>query len=129
MYRKIAVAVLVGALNAVIVYVNGYALLDLTVDADGTRLIGIKAYHALGTFILGAGPVYLLLRYRLILPILLSGLFTTASLSDHVSGSMESFTPLYLGFWFIFVGILAIVAIVEYGARRGLSFYPPEPLF
>lgn len=128
MNKRIIIALLIGVSNAIIVYVNGYYLLNLTMDAEGIQLILYKLLQISGMFILGAGSSYLLLRYTLLLPITLTAIFTGYSLYDHVSPSMEGFTSLYLGVWFIFVIFVTIVAIIEYSTRRGLSFYSPGPL-
>lgn len=128
MHRRIAIAVLLGILNAVVVYFNGYHLLNITMDADGVQLVMYKSLQIFGMFTLGAGSSYLFLKYRLLLPVVLTGAFTAYSLYDHLSSSMEGFTSLYLGVWFVFLVFVAIVAIVEYGVRKGLSIYPPTPV-
>ncbi|APW96543.1 hypothetical protein CHINAEXTREME_01610 [Halobiforma lacisalsi AJ5] len=127
-YRRLAIAAAIGFLNAVIVYYNGYYLLNLSLDAEGIRLLGYKSLQAFGMFVLGAGSTYGLLRYTLVCPFALTVLFTAYSLYDHVSPAMEGFTPLYLGVWFVFVVVVALVATLEYGVRSGLAIYPPEPL-
>ncbi|AHZ21233.1 hypothetical protein E6P09_11575 [Haloferax mediterranei ATCC 33500] len=128
MNKRIGIAVAIGVINAVIVYFNGYYLLNLSMDAEGPQLFLYKFLQIFGMFVLGAGSSYLLLQYKLLLPGILTTVFTSYSLYDHFSPSMESFTPLYLGVWFVFVIFVGIVAILEYGIRRGLSIYPPNPL-
>lgn len=128
MNRRLTVSFVAGIVNALIVYVNGYVLLDLTLDATGIVLLTYKFLQFFGMFILGAGTAYLLLRFGLVFPIALTVFFTAYSLWDHFSAPMEGFTGLYLGLWFVAVAIITIAAAIEYGLRSGLSIYPPSPL-
>ncbi|WP_276253046.1 hypothetical protein [Halomontanus rarus] len=123
MDKRIVIAVLIGAANAIIVYVNGYYALNVTMDAEGLQLALYKLLQIGGMFILGAGSSYLLLRYKLLLPITLTAISTGYSLYDHIASSMEGFTSLYLGVWFVFVIFVVLAAIIEYGARRVGSMY------
>lgn len=95
-----------------------------------TRTVGMAVFvlsaHAAGMTLLGGGAIYLLLRFGLVTPAALVGLFTAWSLMDQFTG--DEFTGLYMGWWFFFVAPVAIAAIVEYGVRRWFQFYPPEPL-
>lgn len=102
---------------------------DMIPTNPPTESIGMAVFvlsvHAAGMALLGGGAIYLLLRFGLVTPAALVGLFTAWSLMDQFTG--DGFTELYLGWWFFFVAPVAIAAIVEYGVRRWFQFYPPEP--
>lgn len=128
MNRRLAIALAAGLLNAALVYGNGYLLLDLTMDATGLELFAYEALQFLGMFAIGAGSTYLLVRFSLVGPVAVAAFFAGFSLWDHFSASMKGFTSLYLGLWFVGLGLVALVALVEYGFRAGLGLFPPEPL-
>lgn len=122
------IAALAGLCNAALVSVNAFVLLNASVPAEGVRGASYGGYYLLGMGLVGGLPAYLLVRSGLVLPALFAIGFTSLSLGDHVSESMESFTPLYLAAWPVFVGVLAIAAALEFGLRWWLAGTAPEPL-
>lgn len=127
-YRRIGLSIAVGVIYAASMYLNAYVVLGYTLSGNALWwTVGI-AYQLIGMFVLAASSTYLLLRLGLLLPLLVTALFTALSVGDHFVAGLEDFTPLYLGIWFVFAGFVAAGAALEYGLRAGLSLYPPEPL-
>lgn len=130
--RRAALALLAGVAHATVV------LYVLFVGLSVTRAVShpvpfalTNAFSLLFLVLAGAVPAYLLLRYRLVVPPLLAGYLTWASLRDHLVGyQMEPFTPLYYNpiILFTVLCVVYVAAAVEYGLRDRLPLFPPKPL-
>jgi hypothetical protein len=57
-------------------------------------------------------------RHRLIAPATLLTLFIRIDVQTTFTASVEDPHALYFGGWFLYLGILLIVAGIEYGLRR-----------
>jgi hypothetical protein len=78
----------------------------------------LYVYGTVGTWLLAAVPLYLLVRHGLVAP---AALLTALVLFDafaEFSASVEDPHVLYFGAWFFFLGVLLVVAGVEWGLRR-----------
>lgn len=128
MNGHLRIALLAGLCNALLVIANGFVLLDASVPDEGLRAASYRVYYLVGMGLVGGFPAYLFVRSRLVLPVLIAVGLTALSLGDHVSESMESFTPLYLAAWPFFVGVLATAAALEFGVRWWLVGAPPAPI-
>lgn len=93
--------------------------------AIGTAVF-VLVTHVTGMALLGGGAIYLLLRFGLVSPVALVSLFTVRSLGEYFVGG--GFTELYVTLWGLFVGPVVVAAVLEYGVREWLVFYPPEPI-
>lgn len=93
--------------------------------AEGLYTLG---YFTIGMAVIGGVASYSLLRFSLVSPSVLVGLATVLSLADNVVTSGEAFTGVYMGWWYVFLVPVVVLAIVEYGLRRVSGVYPPEPL-
>ncbi|WP_245545361.1 hypothetical protein [Halomicrobium katesii] len=82
----------------------------------------------LGHFALGAVPAYLLVRYRLLSPLLLSGFLSWAAFVDR--GSMEPFIGLYSSpiVHAYVLGALVVVGFGEYLVRDQVPYVSHDPL-
>ncbi|ACV46940.1 MULTISPECIES: hypothetical protein [Halomicrobium] len=82
----------------------------------------------LGHFALGAVPAYLLVRYRIVLPVVISGFLTWAAYVDR--GGMESFIALY-SLPILHGHVLAVLAafgLGEYFIRDKIPFLSHDPI-
>lgn len=70
-------------------------------------------------FLLGAGPTYLLVRYRLVVPLLASGWLTYTAVTER--GALHSPIEVFLipPFAIVVGSLVAGIAVAEYGVRRG----------
>jgi hypothetical protein len=73
---------------------------------------------AVGMWALAAGPLYLLVRHRLVVPATLLALSVLVDVQTEVAGDAEGLHALYFGGWFLSLGVLLAVAGVEYGIRH-----------
>lgn len=84
-------------------------------DAVGWLMYG---FGAVGMWVLAAVPLYLLFRHRLVLP---TALLTVAILFDvraDFTAGVEDPHALYFWGWFFYLGVLLVVAGIEYGFYR-----------
>ncbi|WP_435066763.1 hypothetical protein [Haloplanus sp. C73] len=75
-------------------------------------------YAAVGLWLLAALPLYLLTRYRLFAPTTLLTAFVLLDARAEIRTSVDSPHALYVGGWFVFLGIALVAGGVEYGCRR-----------
>ncbi|WP_177227091.1 hypothetical protein [Halomicrobium zhouii] len=94
-------------------------------DSIGMTVL-VLGGQAAGMILLSGGPIYLLLRLRLVSPVVFAGLCTALSITDLFDGG--EFTVLYVGWWFFFVAPLAFFAVVESVLRAWFEFFSLEPL-
>lgn len=113
--RAIALASTGGLLHAVVMV--WYATrLGVTVSGGFDWLVYL--FGAVGMWMLAAIPLYLLVRYRLIAPATLLAVFILVDVQAAFTASVEDPHALYFGGWYLYLGILLIVAGIESGLRR-----------
>jgi len=113
--RAIAIAATGGLLHAAVMV--WYAVrLGLTLSGGFEWLLYL--FGAVGMWVLAALPLYLLVRRRLIAPATLLTVFILIDVQAAFTASVEDPHALYFGGWFFYLGILLIVAGIEYGLRR-----------
>jgi hypothetical protein len=113
--RAIAIAATGGLLHAAVMV--WYAV-RLGVTLSGGLEWLLYLFGAVGMWVLAALPLYLLVRHRLIAPAALLTLFILIDVQAAFTASVEDPHALYFGGWFFYLGILLIVAGIEYGLRR-----------
>mgnify|MGYP007072972127 CR=1 FL=1 len=113
--RAIAIASVGGLLHAVVM-VWYAAQLGVTLSGGFEWLLYL--FGAAGMWVLAAVPTYFLVRYRLIAPATLLTVFILIDVQAAFTASVEDPHALYFGGWFLYLGILLIVAGIEYGLRR-----------
>lgn len=113
--RAVAIAA-VGALLHAAVMVRFAFRLGVSVSGGFEWLLYLFA--TIGMFAIAAVPIYLLIRHRLVAPAMLLTLFTLLNVQAEFTASVEGPHALYFGGWFLYLGILLIVASIEYGLRR-----------
>ncbi|NHX36746.1 MULTISPECIES: hypothetical protein [Halolamina] len=72
----------------------------------------------LGMWLLAAVPLYLLVRYRLVVPATLLTGFIFLDVRSEFAASVDGAHALYFGAWFLFLAIVLVGGVVEYGLRR-----------
>jgi len=113
--RAIAIASSGGLLHtAVVVW---YAS-RLGVTMSGGLEWLLYLFGAVGMWILAAIPLYLLVRNRLVAPATLLTLFVLIDVHAAFTASVEDPHALYFGGWFLYLGVILVVAGIEYGLRR-----------
>lgn len=90
----------------------------LGVTASGGFAWLLYLFSAVGMWVLAAVPLYLLVRYRLVVPATLLTVFILLDARAEFAASVEDLHALYFGGWFLYLGILLVAAGVEYGLRR-----------
>ncbi|MFC6989044.1 hypothetical protein ACFQJD_10610 [Haloplanus sp. GCM10025708] len=113
--RAIAVATAGGLFHAAAM-VWFAARLGVTVT-DGIDWL-LYLYGAVGMWVLAAGPLYLLIRHRLVAPAALLTLFVLLDARAEFTASVDGPHALYFGAWFLYLALLLVAAGVEYGLRR-----------
>ena len=113
--RAIAIASVGGLLHAVVM-VWYAARLGVTLSGGFEWLLYL--FGAGGMWVLAAVPLYLLVRHCLIAPAALLTVFILIDVQAAFTASVEDPHALYFGGWFLYLGILLIVAGIEYGLRR-----------
>lgn len=119
----VAGAALFGALHGAVAF---YSLVTLS---SGGETAGILL--VIPVAITAAVPAYLLLRYRIILP-LLGALYVHAAVySELLFGyTMEPSIVIYLSpiVQSVLLGGMAVLAAAEYGVRARFGIFPPPPI-
>jgi hypothetical protein len=113
--RATAIASVGGLLHAVVM-VWYAARLGVTLSGGFEWLLYL--FGAVGMWVLAVVPLYFLVRHRLIAPATLLTLFILIDVQTAFTASVEDPHALYFGGWFLYLGILLIVAGIEYGLRR-----------
>jgi len=113
--RAIAIASSGGLLHAAVMV--WYAV-RLGVTMSGGLDWLLYPFGAVGMWILAAIPLYLLVRHRLVVPATLLTVFVLVDVHAAFTASVEDPHALYFGGWFLYLGILLVVAGIEYGLRR-----------
>lgn len=113
--RATAIAATGGLLHAAVM-VWYAARLGVTLSGGSEWLLYL--FGAIGMWVLAAVPLYLLVRHCLIAPAALLTVFILIDVQAAFTASVEDPHALYFGGWFFYLGILLIVAGIEYGLRR-----------
>lgn len=113
--RAIAIAAIGGMLHAAVMV--WYAV-RLGVTLSGSFGWLIYPFGAVGMWALATLPLYLLVRHRLIAPATLLTMFILIDVQAAFTASVEDPHALYFGGWFLYLGLLLIVAGIEYSRRR-----------
>lgn len=127
--RYVGLSLLAGLANVAVLHVARYALLSAaTFELDGVLTVVLAVVLRVGLFAMGAVPAYLLMRYRLISPMLWSAVLTRYALVDQ--HSMEPFAGFYMlpPVQFIALGVTGALAGIEFLARRELPVISLDPL-
>lgn len=114
--RRGLVAASVGGLLHATVMVWFAHRLGVTVSGGVGALLYL--FGAVGTWLLAAVPIYLLVRHRLVAPATLLTVFVLLDVRAEFTASAEDPHALYFGGWFLLLGILLVAAGIEYGLRR-----------
>jgi len=113
--RARAFAAVGGLLHAGVMLWFGLRL-GVTMTGGFHRLF--YAVSTVGLWLLAAVPLYLLARHRLLAPTTLLTAFVLFDARSELSTSVEGPHALYVGGWFVFLGVALVAGAVEYGARR-----------
>lgn len=113
--RAVVVATCCGLLHAAAMT---WFAARLGVSGFGGWEWALYLYGAAGTWLLAALPTYLLVRHRLVAPAAGLALFVLQDVNTEFTATVESPHALYFGAWFVFLGVLLLLAGVEYGLRR-----------
>lgn len=113
--RAGAVATVGGVLHA---FVMVWFATRLGVTISGGFEWMVYLFGAVGMWILAVVPLYLLLRHLLVTPAASLALFVLLDVRSEFTASVDDPHALYFGGWFLFLGLLLIVAGIEYGLRR-----------
>ncbi|WP_265110014.1 hypothetical protein [Halosolutus halophilus] len=113
--RATAIAAAGGLLHAAVM-VWYAARLGVTLSGGLEWLLYL--FGAVGMWVIAAVPLYLLVRHRLIAPATLLTLFILIDVQAAFTANVEDPHTLYFGGWFFYLGIILIVAGIEYGLRR-----------
>lgn len=79
----------------------------------------VVIWYFIGSAFLVAVPVYVLLRCNIYSPMIIVSVLTREAFNRD-SGQLEPATPLYLGLWFLPLGIALLVGVIEYALRSAL---------
>jgi hypothetical protein len=112
--RSAVAAAVAGAVHAVVMV--GFA------RRGGVTMTGVPSwlfylYGAVGMWLLGAVPTYLLVRRRLLLPATLFSAFVLLDVRAEFTASVDGPHALYFGGWFLPLAVVAAGGLVEYGVR------------
>jgi hypothetical protein len=113
--RAVAVAATGGLLHAAVMV--WYAARGGVSLAGGPEWL-LYLFGAVGTWLLAAVPLYHLLRHRLFAPATLLAVFVLLDARAGLTASVDGPHALYFGGWFLYLGVLLVVAGIEWGLRR-----------
>ncbi|MBO4247688.1 hypothetical protein IL252_07655 [Halomicrobium sp. IBSBa] len=122
------IGVVFGIINVIVLFLARWEIDPLEYSDGGLLLVTTMPLTILGQFLLGAFPVYVLLRYRLMSPLLLSGFLTWFAAVDR--GSMEPFIGLYFSpvLHLFVLATLAVVGFGEFLVRDVAPYVSHDPL-
>lgn len=113
--QAVTVATLGGLLHA---GVMTWFASRLGIAISGGSRWWLYLYGALGMWFLAAVPLYLLVRRRLVAPTAFLTGFILLDVRAEFTASVDDPHALYFGGWFFYLGILLVVAGIEYGLHR-----------
>ncbi|WP_227133804.1 hypothetical protein [Halorubellus salinus] len=111
----VMVATAAGVLHAIVMV---WFAARLGVTASGGVEWLLYTVSALGMWVLAAVPMYLLVRHQFVAPAALLSVFVLNDVRAEFTASVDDPHAFYFGAWFVFLGILLAVAVVEYALRR-----------
>jgi hypothetical protein len=125
----IIISFLSGLVYSISLILFAFVIQEYEFTGEGISLIFIPVWTGVGLFLLAAIPVYLLIQYSLLSPLVIFSLNLTLALRAELSASPGE--PLNIQFiaWFIPLGIAVAFGGIEYLIRLYLKLYPPKPLF
>lgn len=119
--NRLALTIAAGVLNTAVLH--SWAFFVLGVHGPGPRTtlatqIGLWSFWIIGTFLLGAIPIYLYFEYNLLSAPLLTILLTAnCFFADRLGGSSGEFTVFYIAVWPFFLAVIGVIAAIEYYVR------------
>jgi hypothetical protein len=111
-------AVVAGVAGVVHAAVMVWFAVRLGVSGAGGIEWLLYGFGTVGTWLLAAVPVYLLVRHRMVAPAGALTLFVLLDVRAEFTPGVEDPHALYFGGWFLFLGLLLVAGVVEYGLRR-----------
>ena len=90
----------------------------LGVTATGGFELLLYLFSTVGMWLLAAVPLYLLVRHRLVSPATLLAVFVLIDARAEFVASVDDPHAFYFGAWFVFLGVILVVAAIELGGRR-----------
>lgn len=114
--RQAAVIATVGGLIHAVVMVWFAVRLGVTVTGGYGWLVYI--FSTAGMWVLAAVPLYLLVRHQLVAPATVLTAFILLDVWAEFGRNVDGPHALYFGGWFFYLGVLLVVAGIEYGFRR-----------
>lgn len=126
---RTAIPVICGVLNVAAIAVAAFVLRSISLGGRPVVTGAFISVSLLLTALLGAGPVYLLGEYRVILPTLLSGSFTYTAVVNR--GAIHSFVEVFLipPFTLVLAVIVGLVTVAELVARERVGLLSTAPLW
>jgi hypothetical protein len=113
--QAVGIATVGGVLHAVVML--WFVLrLGLTVSGEFGWLLYVSS--TLGMWILAAVPLYLLVRHLVVTPATVLTAFILLNVQAEFTAGPDDPHALYFGAWFLYLGLLLIVAGIEVGLRR-----------
>lgn len=113
--QALRIATVGGVLHAVVML--WFALrLGLTVSGEFGWLLYVSS--TLGMWILAAAPLYLLVRHLVVAPATVLTVFILLNVQSEFTAGPDDPHALYFGAWFLYLGLLLIVAGIDIGLRR-----------
>ncbi|WP_148221948.1 hypothetical protein [Natrialba magadii] len=119
----LALSVIFGLVHVATAVYGLYAVSGST----GLRIIVLSAL----IFIVAASPVYVFLRYSIILPLLFSLYIQFGVVNEVIYGySVEPSIVIYFSpiIQILLISGLAVLAVIEYGVRAQIGIFPPSSL-
>lgn len=96
----------------------------LGVTMSGGFAWALYVFGAVGMWVLAAIPLYLLVRHRVVAPATVLSLFVLYDVWSEFTAGVEGPHTLYFGGWFLFLGLLLLVAGPEYALRNAERLRP-----
>ena len=126
--NRYTIVAAVGIANVAVLLFTRWEIDPLEYSDGGLLLVITAPLTLLGHFALGAVPGYMLVRYRLAAPLVISGFLTWFAFVDR--GGMESFIALYSSplLHVNFIVGFAIVGLIEFTIRGVLPYISHDPL-
>ncbi|GAB7009581.1 hypothetical protein [Halorubrum trueperi] len=113
--QAVSIATIGGVLHSAVMLWFSLRL-GFTVSGDFGWLLYVGS--TLGMWLLAAVPLYLLVRHLVVAPATLLTAFILLDVQAEFTASPEDPHALYFGAWFLYLGILLIVAGIEFGVRQ-----------
>jgi hypothetical protein len=112
--RAVGIAAVGGMLHAVVMVWFAHRL---GVTMSGGSDLVLYLFGVVGMVVLAGVPLYLLVRHRLVAPATALTAFVLLDARAEFTAGVDGPHALYFGGWFFYLGIILVVAAVEYGLR------------